>query len=104
LLRFLPWMIPLPYLANQFGWTIAELGRQPWIVYGMMRTSAGASPLAVSQVSVSLVAFILVYSLLGVVDFYLLWKFARMGVIEEAAAPANLQGTAGQRSSMSATA
>jgi cytochrome d ubiquinol oxidase subunit I len=104
LLRFLPWMIPLPYLANQFGWTIAELGRQPWIVYGMMRTSAGASPLAVSQVSVSLVAFILVYSLLGVVDFYLLWKFARMGVIEEAVAPANLQGTAAERRSASATA
>ena len=85
LLRFLPWMIPLPYLANQVGWTIAELGRQPWIVYGMMRTTAGASRLAVSQVSVSLVAFILVYSLLGVVDFYLLWKFARLGVVEEAA-------------------
>ena len=39
LLRILPWLIPLPYLANQLGWTIAELGRQPWIVYGMMRTS-----------------------------------------------------------------
>ena len=104
LLRFLPWMIPLPYLANQVGWTIAELGRQPWIVYGMMRTTAGASRLAVSQVSVSLVAFILVYSLLGVVDFYLLWKFARMGVVEEASSPANLQGTAAERSSMSATA
>ena len=104
LLRFLPWMIPLPYLANQVGWTIAELGRQPWIVYGMMRTTAGASRLAVSQVSVSLVAFILVYSLLGVVDFYLLWKFARMGVVEEASSPAKLQGTAAERSSMSATA
>ena len=97
-------MIPLPYLANQFGWTIAELGRQPWIVYGMMRTSDAASPLAVSQVSVSLVAFILVYALLGVVDFYLLWKYARLGVIEEASAPANLQGTAARSPSISATA
>lgn len=104
LLRFLPWMIPLPYLANQFGWTIAELGRQPWIVYGMMRTVDAASPLAVSQVSVSLVAFILVYSLLGVVDFYLLWKYARMGVVEEASSPANLQGANASQRSMSATA
>jgi cytochrome d ubiquinol oxidase subunit I len=83
LLRILPWMIPLPYLANNLGWTIAEIGRQPWIVYGMMRTKDAASPIAPSQVGVSLVAFILVYSLLGAVDFYLLWKFARLGVAEE---------------------
>jgi cytochrome bd ubiquinol oxidase subunit I len=88
LLRILPWMIPLPYLANQLGWTIAEIGRQPWIVYGMMRTKDAASPLAVSQVATSLVAFILVYSLLGIVDFYLLWKYARLGVVEETAASA----------------
>jgi cytochrome d ubiquinol oxidase subunit I len=79
-------MIPLPYLANQLGWTIAEVGRQPWIVYGMMRTKDAASPLAVSQVATSLVAFILVYSLLGIVDFYLLWKYARLGIVEETAA------------------
>lgn len=102
LLRILPWLIPLPYLANQLGWTIAELGRQPWIVYGMMRTSDAVSPLAVSQVGISLVAFILVYSLLGVVDFYLLWKFARLGVAEEAAAPTGAQ--APQLESLSATA
>jgi cytochrome d ubiquinol oxidase subunit I len=72
-------MIPLPYLANEFGWTIAEMGRQPWIVYGLMRTSDAASPIAVSQVATSLVAFFLVYALLGAVDFYLLFKFARKG-------------------------
>jgi cytochrome bd ubiquinol oxidase subunit I len=102
LLRVLPWLIPLPYLANQLGWTIAELGRQPWIVFGMMRTSDAVSPLAVSQVGVSLVAFILVYSLLGVVDFYLLWKFARLGVVDEAPEPAGAQ--ARQPDSLSATA
>lgn len=91
LLRILPWMIPLPYLANQFGWTIAEIGRQPWIVYGMMRTKDAASPIATSQVGVSLVAFILVYSLLGAVDFFLLWKFARLGVAEDAPATAATQ-------------
>jgi len=79
LLRILPFMIPLPYLANQLGWTVTELGRQPWIVYGLMRTSDAVSPIAVSQVGTSLVAFVAIYSLLGAVNFYLLAKFARKG-------------------------
>jgi cytochrome bd ubiquinol oxidase subunit I len=78
-LQLLPWFIPLPYLANQLGWTIAELGRQPWIVYGIMRTRDAVSPIATSQVATSLVAFFLVYALLGAADFYLLAKFARKG-------------------------
>ncbi|MDR1841924.1 MAG: cytochrome ubiquinol oxidase subunit I [Holophagales bacterium] len=79
LLKLLPFMIPLPYLANLFGWTVAELGRQPWIVYGLMKTSYAVSPIAVSQVGASLIAFFAVYALLGAVDFYLLVKFARKG-------------------------
>jgi cytochrome d ubiquinol oxidase subunit I len=78
-LKVLPWLIPLPYLANELGWTIAELGRQPWIVYGLMKTSDAASPLATAQVGTSLAAFFLVYALLGAVDFYLLFTFARKG-------------------------
>ncbi|HJV39547.1 MAG TPA: cytochrome ubiquinol oxidase subunit I [Geothrix sp.] len=78
-LKVLPWLIPLPYLANELGWTIAELGRQPWIVYGLMKTSDAVSPLATSQVGTSLVAFFLVYALLGAVDIYLLFTFARKG-------------------------
>lgn len=78
-LRILPWLIPLPYLGNELGWTLAELGRQPWIVYGLMKTSDAVSPIAASQVGVSLVAFFLVYALLGAVDFYLLFTFARKG-------------------------
>jgi cytochrome d ubiquinol oxidase subunit I len=78
-LKALVWCIPLPYIAIQTGWTLAEVGRQPWIVYGVMRTSDAVSPLAVSQVAVSALAFILVYSLLGVADFYLLFKYARKG-------------------------
>jgi cytochrome d ubiquinol oxidase subunit I len=66
-------------LANELGWTLAELGRQPWIVYGLMKTSDAVSPIATSQVGISLVAFFLVYALLGAVDFYLLFKFARKG-------------------------
>jgi cytochrome d ubiquinol oxidase subunit I len=71
--------IPLPYLAIQFGWLLAELGRQPWIVYGLMKTSDGVSPIAISQVAGSLVAFLLVYGLLGAVGYYLIGKKAING-------------------------
>ncbi len=79
LLRLLPWVIPLPYLACELGWMVAEVGRQPWIVYGLMKTSAAVSPVSPVQVGVSLAAFVLVYTLLGLVDFYLLFKYARKG-------------------------
>ncbi len=84
-LKALVWSIPLPYVAIQTGWTLAELGRQPWIVYGLMRTRDAVSPLAVSQVAVSAAAFILVYTLLGIADFYLLFKYARKGPAPAAA-------------------
>jgi len=71
--------IPLPYLAIEFGWLLAELGRQPWIVYGLMKTSDGVSPIAISQVAGSLVAFLLVYGLLGAVGYYLIGKKAING-------------------------
>ncbi len=79
LLKLLPWVIPLPYLAIEAGWMVAEVGRQPWIVYGLMRTSDAVSPIAASQVGISLVAFILVYGLLGLAAFYLLITHARKG-------------------------
>jgi cytochrome d ubiquinol oxidase subunit I len=71
--------IPLPYIAMQAGWVLAEVGRQPWIVYGLMRTSDAASPVAGGQVATSLVAFILVYGLLGLIGFYLMIKSAAKG-------------------------
>jgi cytochrome d ubiquinol oxidase subunit I len=71
--------IPLPYLAMQAGWVLAEVGRQPWIVYGLMRTADAASPVGSGQVATSLIAFILVYGLLGLVGFYLIAKNAIKG-------------------------
>jgi cytochrome bd ubiquinol oxidase subunit I len=79
LLKLLVWGIPLPYLACQLGWTLTEVGRQPWIVYGIMKTRDAVSPIAVSQVAISTAAFVVVYTLLGIADFYLLFKFARKG-------------------------
>jgi cytochrome d ubiquinol oxidase subunit I len=71
--------IPLPYIATQAGWVLAEVGRQPWIVYGLMRTSDASSPLAGYQVLATLLAFILVYGLLGAVGYYLIGKNAIKG-------------------------
>jgi len=78
-LKAMMFAIPLPYLAIQLGWVVTELGRQPWIVYGLFRTADGASPVAASQVAVSLVAFILVYGLLGAAGFYLIYQKAVKG-------------------------
>ena len=71
--------IPLPYIANQLGWVLAEVGRQPWIVYGLMKTSDAVSPITASQVGISLAAFILVYGALGTIGFYLITKIAVNG-------------------------
>ena len=79
LLTGLVYNIPLPYLALAFGWAVAEIGRQPWIVYGLMRTSDGVSPLQATQVSISFVAFIILYTALGILDIYLLRKYAIRG-------------------------
>lgn len=90
LLRILMYCIPLPYLALAFGWTVTEMGRQPWIVYGMMKTVAAASPVAGAQVALSLGAFILVYSFLGIVCFYLIYKYARQSPGQHARAESKL--------------
>ncbi|MGD9368753.1 MAG: cytochrome ubiquinol oxidase subunit I [Desulfobacteraceae bacterium] len=80
-LKVMLWIIPLPYLATTMGWVLAEVGRQPWIVYGLLKTSEAASQLAAAQVTISLIAFILVYGLLGAVGFYLIANAARKGPV-----------------------
>ncbi len=78
-LKIMLYAIPLPYIALQAGWIVTEVGRQPWIVYGLMRTKDAVSHIAASQVGISLAAFILVYSTLGAIAIYLMVKQARRG-------------------------
>lgn len=78
-LKVLPWFIPLPYIAIQAGWVVAEVGRQPWIVYNLMRTADAVSPVQGSQVGFSLVAMCLLYTLLGFAGIYLMIRYARKG-------------------------
>lgn len=79
-LRLFPFLIILPYLANSSGWILTEVGRYPWVVYGLMRLSEGVSIVVpAGMVLVSLVGYILIYSLLIVATLYLLRKYAREG-------------------------
>jgi cytochrome d ubiquinol oxidase subunit I len=79
-LTLLPFTIILPYVANATGWMLTELGRQPWIVQGLMRTEEGLSPnLTIADLWISLIGFTLVYGGLAAADFYLLWKYATRG-------------------------
>ncbi len=72
--------IPLPYLALQAGWAVAEVGRQPWIVYGVMRTADSVSPaISAGQVWFSLGTIIAMYTLLGIAGFWLIVHFAKKG-------------------------
>jgi cytochrome d ubiquinol oxidase subunit I len=80
LLRAALWSLPIPYLANSSGWVVTEMGRQPWIVFGLQRVEQAVSP-TVSSATVwtSLVGFTLLYGILAVVGVHLLKKFARKG-------------------------
>ena len=85
-LRVLPFAIALPYLANSSGWLMTELGRQPWIVFGLMKTAQGVSTaVPAGQVLASLLLFTLVYGALMVADLYLLVKNAKGEVMAEKA-------------------
>jgi cytochrome d ubiquinol oxidase subunit I len=77
-LRLLGWSFFLPYIANTAGWLLTELGRQPWIVYGLQRTADAVSPnVPATTVLFSLIGFAAVYGVLMVADVYLLVKYAR---------------------------
>ena len=60
--------LPLPWVAAELGWIVAEYGRQPWIIDGVMPTFLGVSNVPASNVAASLAAFVLFYSALAVVD------------------------------------
>jgi len=79
-IRLFLWAMPLPYLANTFGWLLTELGRAPWIVYGLLKLDQAVSPtVPAGQVLLSLVGYTVVYGGLMAVTVYLLSKFARAG-------------------------
>lgn len=76
LLWVYPLLIPLPYLTMQLGWAVTEVGRQPWVVYGLMRTALAGSPVGFYQVAGSLAVMGAVYTLLTVLGFFLMGRAA----------------------------
>jgi len=68
----------LPYLASELGWILAEIGRQPWIVYGLLKTAdAYSRSITPGDVLGSLIAFLVIYGTLAAVDAFLLTRYAR---------------------------
>jgi cytochrome bd ubiquinol oxidase subunit I len=82
LLRIAFYSLPLPWIAAELGWIVAEYGRQPWIIEGILPTFLAASPIPAGLVWLSLSGFVLFYTALLVVDVYLLIKYIRLGPTE----------------------
>jgi len=78
-LRLALWTLPLPWVAAEVGWFVAEHGRQPWAIEGVLPTFLGVSPIAASSVALSLGGFIVFYSILAVIEVFLLRKYIRLG-------------------------
>ena len=96
LLRLFLWSLPLPWVSAELGWFVAEYGRQPWAIDGVLPTFLASSSVSAAQVLFTLAGFVLFYSSLLVVDVMLMRRYVRMGpveALEQSASPAHL-GTA----------
>ena len=79
LLRWAFLMLPVPWMASELGWFVAEYGRQPWTIYGVLPTHLSASTLSVGSLYGSIAGFLGFYTCLLVIEMYLMVKFARQG-------------------------
>ena len=83
--------LPFPYIANTAGWLTAELGRQPWLIYGLMRTRDGSSTVvSTGNVLFTLLGYMGLYALLSLLFFFLFVRIVSRG--PSAAAPSPKQG------------
>ena len=79
LLRIFLYSIPIPWISTELGWVVAEMGRQPWVVNGILPTFLGTSNVSTHQLHFSLIGFIVFYTGLLVVELFLMFKYARLG-------------------------
>jgi cytochrome d ubiquinol oxidase subunit I len=75
--------LALPYIANSAGWVVAEMGRQPWVVWGLMQTASAVSELSAGQVLFSLISFSLLYGVIACVMLYLFVIQIRAGFVPD---------------------
>ena len=87
--RWILWIgflsIPLPWIAAEAGWIVAEMGRQPWIIEGILPTAAAVSKLSAGTVLLTLIGFVLIYSVLFLIELFLMVRAIRKGPEEELA-------------------
>ncbi len=83
LLKVAVWSIPLPWIAAEAGWIVAEVGRQPWAVEGVLPTSVAVSNLGIQAVLTTLLGFVVLYTILIVVEMKLMLKAIRKGPAPE---------------------
>jgi cytochrome d ubiquinol oxidase subunit I len=79
LLKAILWSLPLPWLASEAGWFVAEYGRQPWSIGEVLPTFLGVSSISATDVAMSLTGFVVFYSALLAADVYLMLKYVRLG-------------------------
>jgi cytochrome d ubiquinol oxidase subunit I len=79
LMRMAVWAIPLPWIAAETGWFVAEYGRQPWTISGILPTHMSVSNLTVGQLWFSLAGFLIFYTVLLVIELYLMIKYVKLG-------------------------
>lgn len=79
LLKWTFWSLPLPWLACEAGWFVAEYGRQPWTVYGVLPTNLSVSSLTAANLWGSIFGFVTLYTILLIVEVYLMVRFSRQG-------------------------
>jgi cytochrome d ubiquinol oxidase subunit I len=70
-------MIAAPFIANSFGWIFTEVGRQPWVVYGLLSTSKAVSVISPGYVATSLIGFTAIYTFLAVIEIGLMFRIAK---------------------------
>lgn len=75
--------LPLPWIASELGWIVAEHGRQPWAIEGILPTNLGVSSVTSGQVWFSLIGFVVFYTLLAIIDVFLMIKYIKLGPVEE---------------------
>lgn len=78
-LRIALWALPLPWIACEAGWFVAEYGRQPWTIYNMLPTHLSVSTLSTGDVWGSLIGFVILYTALLIVEMWLMVRFAKKG-------------------------
>jgi cytochrome d ubiquinol oxidase subunit I len=79
LMRLALWSLPLPWIAIELGWIVAEYGRQPWAIDSVLPTFLAVSNVPAANVMFSLVGFVLFYTVLAIVDVMLMLKYVRLG-------------------------